>query len=72
MDSNPEEFQGFLPIGILGFNPNYSKRWAEFLSCVQKNECGLFTDEERGALLDKLRSVQGDTFTNAVMRELTK
>jgi hypothetical protein len=70
MESNPEEFQGFVP-SPMG-NTARASRWHPFLTFVHKNEGGVFTEAEQEAVITKLRSIQGETFTNAVMQELLK
>jgi hypothetical protein len=70
MESNPEEFQGFVP-SPMG-NTARSSRWQPFLTFVHKNEGGVFLPAEQEAVITKLRSIQGETFTNAVLQELLK
>ena len=71
MESNPEEFQGFLG-GSMHNYQTQENRWVPFLQTIGESGVSLFTKQEIAAVKRKLRSIQGETFTNAVMQELLK
>jgi hypothetical protein len=69
MDSHPEEFQG-LDTHIRGLNTTIGieRRWEHHIMAALNSK--FLTDEERTLLSNKLSSIQGKAFTEAVMREL--
>jgi predicted nucleotide-binding protein (sugar kinase/HSP70/actin superfamily) len=69
MESNPEEFQGFLGGRTYQIQ---NTRWHPFLNTIDEFGVTLFTKQEIAAVKRKLHSIQGETFTNAVMQELLK
>lgn len=69
MDSHPEEFQGLdTHIRGLGTTSKTEYRWEHHIRAALNSK--FLTAEERALLLDKLSSIQGETFTKAVLREL--
>ena len=62
MESHPDEFYNL-------HLPSYrSSRWGSLLDEAIKGK--FTTEEERTALQDKLSSIQGESFTMAVLKEL--
>ena len=78
MDSNPEEFQD----GWGDYNtPIERSRWSTFLNIIYQRyerdspsvpEVAFLTDEEVNMVIIKHLSIQADSFTDAVMRELLR
>jgi hypothetical protein len=60
MDSHPEEFAFDSPIG----------RWEWVWRNLQRGELTFLSEEEIAAFKRKLDSVQGESFTRTIMREL--
>ena len=66
MESHPDEFHNLHMQG----NTPPGTRWDALLREAIKGK--FTTEEERTALQDKLSSVQGDSFTKAVLQELMR
>jgi hypothetical protein len=65
MDSHPEEFADLFDSPIR----RTSSRW-NWVMTVLEAKGSFLSEEDRTALLDKYHSIQGDNFTQHVMREL--
>ena len=65
MDSHPEEFADMFDSPVR----RTSSRWQGIMKILEA-EGGFLSEEDKTALLDKYHSIQGDNFTQYVMREL--
>lgn len=66
MDSHPEEFAD---IFVQEQSSRWGGRWQGIMKILEAKGSFL-SEEDKTALLDKYHSIQGDNFTQYVMREL--
>jgi len=69
MDSHPEEFADMFLLEQASVTGVVGGRWGGVMRSL-KDKGSFLSEEDRTALLDKYHSIQGDNFTQYIMREL--